>query len=227
MKEYQVRTLKLETQVTVQARMKVVLSNFVLQDLAAKGILTWQEAWDTHLNTCARYGLRADTDTWLTGRVDPDADRSLGSRLPRRIQCESCGRCYGHKTWHSSTPNRADVWECPTNYAKRGTCKTPHIYQTVLLGTLAKTFHTLINRDDQVRHTVTALVAARAGQPVEEIGAAVHDVMLDAHPALHLPDFLCVFEGACVLTYHRVGFVFVTGDVVTLDLPAGWTPTSC
>ena len=221
------RTLKLETQVTVQARMKVALSNFVLQNLAAKGILTWQEARDTHLNTCARYGLRADTDTWLTGRVDSDADRSLGLRLSRRIQCESCGRCYGHKTWHSGTPNRADVWECPTNYAKRGTCNTPHIYQTVLLGTLAKTFQTLINRDNQVRSAVAALVAAHAGQPVEEIGAAVHDVMLDAHPVLHLPDFLSVFEGACVLTDHRVGFVFVTGDVVTLDLPAGWTPTGC
>ncbi|MDU5263536.1 MAG: hypothetical protein E6176_14060, partial [Clostridium celatum] len=62
---------------------------------------------------------------------------------------------------------------------------------------------------------------------VEEIGAAVHDVMLDTHPVLHLPDFLSVFEGACVLTDHRVGFVFGTGDVVTLDLPGGWTPTGC
>ena len=227
MKEYQLRTLKLETQVTVQARMKVALSNFVLQNLAAKGILTWQEAWDTHLNTCARYGLRADTDTWLTGRVDPDADRSLGLRLSRRIQCEGCGRCFGHKTWHSGTPNRADVWECPTNYAKRGTCKTPHIYQTVLLGTLAKTIQALIHRDEQVRRAVAALAATHVGRPVEEIGAAVHDVMTDAHPVFHLPDFLSVFEGACVLTDHRVGFVFVTGDVVTLDLPAGWTPTRC
>ncbi|MGQ4537060.1 hypothetical protein ACUH94_00785 [Dermabacteraceae bacterium P7074] len=81
------RTLKLETQVTVQARMKVALSHFIVQNLAAKGMLTWQETWDTHLNICARYGLRADPDTWLSGRIAPDADRSLGLRLSRRIQC--------------------------------------------------------------------------------------------------------------------------------------------
>lgn len=217
-------TLKLEPQVTAQTRMVGALSNFILQNLAAKRILAWQDAWNTHLDNCARYGLRTDSDAWLEGRVDPDADRPFGLRLSRRIQCESCGRCFGHKTWHSGTPNCADVWECPTNYAKRGTYKTPHIYQTVLLGVLAKTFQALINRDRQVRTAVATLVAARAARPVEKVEAAIRGVAMDAHPVLHLPGFLSVFDGACVLTDNRLGYVFTTGDAVTLELPRGWTP---
>lgn len=218
---------KPETQVTAQTRMMGALSSFVLQNLASKGILAWPEAWDIHLSVCARYSLRADTDTWLTGRIDPGTNRSLGLRLSRRIQCEDCGRRFGHRTWHSGTPNRADVWECPTNYARRETCKTPHIYQTVLLGTLVKTFQALINRDDQIQVEVAATVATHAGRPFDEVKAAIHEVLTDVHPVLHLPDFLSVFEGACVLNDNRLGFVFVTGDAVTLDLPVGWTPTRC
>ncbi|MGV0376115.1 zinc ribbon domain-containing protein [Corynebacterium hadale] len=71
---------------------------------------------------------------WLGTRVDPRGYNSFGKRLSRKIACGDCGRPFGHKTWHSDTPNRVDVWECPTNYVKRGTCTTiSHLYQEVLL----------------------------------------------------------------------------------------------
>ena len=37
--------------------------------------------------------------------------------------------------------------------------------------------------------------------------------------ALHIPDFRAVLEGGCMLTDGRLGFVFITGEAVTLDLP--------
>ncbi len=42
--------------------------------------------------------------------------------------------------------------------------------------------------------------------------------------ALHIPDFLAVLEGGCMLTDGRLGFVFITGETVTLDLPQRWSP---
>ena len=42
--------------------------------------------------------------------------------------------------------------------------------------------------------------------------------------ALHIPDFLAVPEGGCMLTDGRLGFVFITGEAVTLDLPQRWSP---
>lgn len=42
--------------------------------------------------------------------------------------------------------------------------------------------------------------------------------------AIHIPDFLAVLEGGCMLTDGRLGFVFVTGEAVTLDLPQRWSP---
>lgn len=42
--------------------------------------------------------------------------------------------------------------------------------------------------------------------------------------ALHIPDFLAVLEGGCTLTDGRLGFVFITSEAVTLDLPQRWSP---
>ena len=50
---------------------------------------------------------------WLGTRVDPRGYKSFGKRLSRKIVCGDCGRPFGHKTWHSGTPNRGDVWGVP------------------------------------------------------------------------------------------------------------------
>lgn len=42
--------------------------------------------------------------------------------------------------------------------------------------------------------------------------------------SLFLPDFLAIVEGGMVLTSNQLGFIFTTGEAVTLDLPKGWTP---
>lgn len=42
--------------------------------------------------------------------------------------------------------------------------------------------------------------------------------------ALHIPDFLATLEGGYILTDGRLGFVFITGEVVTLDLSRHWSP---
>ena len=44
---------------------------------------------------------------------------------------------------------------------------------------------------------------------------------------LHIPDFLVMLEGGCMLTDGRLGFVFITGEDVTLDLPQRWSPVMC
>ena len=54
---------------------------------------------------------------------------------------------------------------------------------------------------------------------------------LYAVPALAGAGLVVLLHEAGALTtltaWAAVGFVFVTGDAVTLDLPAGWTPTRC
>lgn len=84
---------------------------------------------------------------WLVTRVDPHGYKFSGKRLSRKIVSGDCGRAFGHKTWHSGTPNRVDVWECPTNYAKRGTCTTSHPYREVLLVKMAETLQVLAGRN--------------------------------------------------------------------------------
>lgn len=64
-----------------------------------------------------------------------------------KIVCGDCGRAFGHKTWHSGTPNRVDVWKCPTNYVKRGTCATSHLYQEVLLAKMGEALQVLAGRN--------------------------------------------------------------------------------
>ena len=61
---------------------------------------------------------------------------------------------------------------------------------------------------------------------IDTLLAAI-DTLLAAPPtqlALHIPDFLAVLEGGCMLTDGRLGFVFITGEAVTLDLPQRWSP---
>ena len=51
---------------------------------------------------------------------------------------------------------------------------------------------------------------------------AAIDKLLTAPPTqitLPLPHFLAVLEGGCMLTDGRLGFVFITGEAVTLDFP--------
>ena len=39
------------------------------------------------------------------------------------------------------------MWECPTNYVKRGTCTTSHLYQEVLLVKMAEALQVLAERN--------------------------------------------------------------------------------
>lgn len=39
------------------------------------------------------------------------------------------------------------MWECPTNYIKRGTCATSHLYQEVLLVKMAEALQVLAERN--------------------------------------------------------------------------------
>lgn len=41
--------------------------------------------------------------------------------------------------------------------------------------------------------------------------------------ALHIPDFLATLEGGYILTDGRLGFVFITSEIVTLDFPQNWS----
>lgn len=144
-----------------------------------------------------------------------------------KIICGDCGRPFGQKTWHSGAPNRVDGWECPTNYVKRGTCATSHLYQEVLLVKMAEALQVLAGRNGTaVDMAVDSLRAVGVRRRPSALRAAVDTILTTSptQPTLHIPDFLAVLEGGCMLTDGRLGFVFLTGEAVTLDLPQRWSP---
>lgn len=209
---------------TVQARLTYRLASFLLENLAAGHTVEWMDAFHAQRHAAEALGIADRELPWLGTRVDPRGYKSFGKRLSRKIVC---GRPFGHKTWHSGTPNRVDVWECPTNYVKRGTCTTSHLYQEVLLVKMAEALQVLAGRNRAaVDQAVDSLCATGVQRRPSTLHTAI-DKLLTESPtqlALHIPDFLAVLEGGCMLTDGRLGFVFITGEAVTLDLPQRWSP---
>lgn len=207
--------------VTVQARLTYRLTSFLLENLAAGHTVEWMDAFRAQRHVAETLGIADRELPWLGARVDPRGYKSFGKRLSRKIVCSDCGRPFGHKTWHSGTPNRVDVWECPTNYVKRGTCATSHLYQEVLLVKMAEALQVLAGRNHTaVDMAVDSLRATGVRRRPSTLHTAI-DLLLAAPPTqitLPLPDFLAVLEGGCMLTDGRLRFVFITGEVVTLDL---------
>lgn len=216
---------------TVQARLAYRLTSFLLENLAAGHTVEWMDAFRAQRHIAETLGIADRELPWLATRVDPRGHKSFGRRMSRKIVCGDCGRTFGHKTWHSGTPNRVDVWECPTNYIKRGTCATSHLYQhlyqEVLLVKMAEALQVLAGRNRAaVDQAVDSLQSTGVRRRPSTLRAAI-DKLLTAPPtqlALHIPDFLAVLEGGCMLTDGRLGFVFITGEAVTLDLPQRWSP---
>lgn len=110
---------------TVQARLTYRLASFLLENLAAGYTVEWMDAFRAQRHAASVLKITERELPWLGTRVDPQGHRSFGRRMSGKIVCGDCGRAFGHKTWHSGTPNRVDVWECPTNYVKRGTYHQP------------------------------------------------------------------------------------------------------
>ncbi|MDY3678222.1 MAG: zinc ribbon domain-containing protein [Actinomyces urogenitalis] len=128
---------------TVQARLTYGLASFLLENLAAGYTVEWMDAFRAQRHTASVIKIAERELSWLATRVDLQGHRSFGRRMSGKIVCGDCGREFGHKIWHSGTPNRGDVWECPTNYVKRGTCATSHLYQEVLLAKMGEALQVL------------------------------------------------------------------------------------
>lgn len=203
------------------------LTNFLLENLAAQKTIEWMDAFRAHRHSAETLAITDRELQWLATRGDPQSHRSFGRRLSGKIICGDCGRAFGHKTWHSGTPNRVDVWECPTNYVKRGTCVTTHLYQEVLLVKMDEAMQVLAGRNSTaVDMAVDGLQSTGVRRRPSTLRTVV-DTILTAPPtqlALHIPDFLAILEWGCMLADGRLGFVFVTGEAVTLDLPQRWSP---
>lgn len=212
---------------TVQVRLAYRLTSFLLENLATGHTVEWMDAFRAQRHVAETLAIADRELPWLATRVDPKGHRSFGLRMSGKIICGDCGRTFGHKTWHSGTPNRADVWECPTNYIKRGTCATSHLYQEVLLVKMAEALQALAERNRAaVDQAVDSLQSTGMRRRPSTLRTAI-DKLLTESPtqlALHIPDFLAVLEGGCMLTDGRLGFVFITGEAVTLDLPQRWSP---
>lgn len=212
---------------TVRNRMQYRLTSFLLENLASRGTVEWMEAFSAQRLAGVRLGVTERELPWLTSRFDPQAHKSFGVRMSRKIICGDCGRAFGHKVWHAGTSNRVDVWECPTNYVKRGTCETKHLYQHVLQMKITEAMAVLARRISEASSLACdCLHEAGAKRRPSTLRKRVDDI-LATHPSqltIHLPDFLSVLEGGCMLTDGRLGFVFITGDAVTLQLPVRWTP---
>lgn len=212
---------------TVQVRLTDRLTSFFLENLAAGHTIEWMDAFRAQRHAAETLGIEDRELPWLATRVDPQGHKSFGRRMSGKIICGDCGRTFGHKTWHSGTPNRVDVWECPTNYIKRGTCSTSHLYQEVLLVKMAEALQVLAVRNRAaVDQVVDSLRATGVRRRSSTLRCGI-DMLLTEPPtqlALHIPDFLAVLEGGCMLADSRLGFVFITGEAVTLDLPQRWSP---
>lgn len=180
---------------TVQARLTYRLTSFLLENLAAGYTVEWMDAFHAQRHAAEALGIADRELPWLGTRVDPRGYKSFGKRLSRKIVCGDCGRPFGHKTWHSGTPNRVDVWECPTNYVKRGTCTTSHLYQEVLLVKMAEALQVLAGRNSTaVDQAVDSLQSTGARRRPSTLHTAI-DKLLTESPtqlALHIPDFLAM-----------------------------------
>lgn len=207
---------------SAKRRMHYRLSCFLLHNLVLHEELTWREADVVHTELARILKL----DSWAHGRVDYDAERSFGRRLSGMIECEDCGLMYGHKTWHSGTPNRADVWECPTNHKKRGSCKPGHLYEAVLKEKLLEAMLEMSRRTPQVwallMGALTTVRPQTKSTHLNKIVERIYASELDCH--IFLPDILDIVEGGCMLNDKRLGFVLISSEAVTLTLPALWTP---
>lgn len=147
--------------------------------------------------------------------------------MSRKIVRGDCGRPFRHKTWHSGTPNRVGAWECPTNYVKRGTCATSHHCQEVLLVKMGEALQVLAGRNRAaIDQAVDSLQSTGVRRRPSTLHTAINKLLTESATqlALHIPDFLAVLEGGCMLTDGRLGFLFITGEAVTLDLPQRWSP---
>ncbi|BDY02663.1 MAG: zinc ribbon domain-containing protein [Cutibacterium avidum] len=219
--------MKYDDQPTVQTRMDYRLTNFLLENLAAQNTVEWMDAFRAHRYAAETLGIADRELPWLATRVDPQGHKSFGRRMSGKIICGDCIRAFGHKTWHSGTPNRVDVWECPTNYVKRGTCATSHLYQEVLLVKMAEAMQVLAGRNSTaVDQTVDSLRAAGVRRRPSTLHTAIEKLLAvpPTQLALHIPDLLAVLDDGCMLADGRLGFVFITGEAVTLDLPQRWSP---
>lgn len=122
-------------------------------------------------------------------------------------------------------PDRGDVWECPTNYVKRG---LGTLYQEVLLVKMTEALQVLAGRSS------TAIDQALDSLAVNGCAATTIDA---PHGDRRAPDRIA--DPACAphaglpchaggrlpaITDGRLGFVFITGEAVTLDLPQHWSP---
>ena len=119
------------------------------------------------------------------------------------------------------------MWECPTNYVKRGTCTTSHLYQEVLLVKMAEALQVLAGRNSTaVDQAVDSLQSTGARRRPSTLRAAIEKLLTESPTqlAFHIPDFLAVLDGGCTLTDGRLGFVFITSEAVTLVLPQRWSP---
>ena len=72
-----------------------------------------------------------------------------------------------------------------------------------------------------VDQAVDSLRATGVRRRSSTLRAAINAILTSppTQLALHIPDFLAVLEGSCMLTDGRLGFAFITGEAVTLDLP--------
>ncbi len=143
-----------------------------------------------------------------------------------KIVCGDCGRT----ATRPGTPVPRTGSTCGSVrpiYVKRGTCATSHLYQDVLLAKMSEALQVLAGRNRAaVDLTLDSLRAMGARRRPSTLHAAI-DKLLTESPtqlAFDIPDFLAVLEGGCRLTDGRLGFVFITGEAVTLDLPQRWSP---
>lgn len=165
---------------TVQARLTYRLTSFLLENLAAGYTVEWMDAFHAQRHAAEALGIADRELPWLGTRVDPRGYKSFGKRLSRKIVCGDCGRPFGHKTWHSGTPNRVDVWECPTNYVKRGTCTTSHLYQEVLLVKMAEALQVLAGRNSTaVDQAVDSLQSTGARRRPSTLHTAIDKLLTE------------------------------------------------
>lgn len=191
---------------------------WLLRNLIIRGACTFHEAEVARLQIAEALG-------WIHALTEPTWEGphvlASGSYLRQHhgyLWCGHCGEPYGRKRWHPGTPHDAFVFECPTDYRKRGTCSTPHIYQDHLKSR-ANLLMQKLCRNSDIPDLITRALPATA-EAIRRILAARPDRAL-----FQLEDVLAQVGCATVASTTRIIVETTTGETITIPLVRGWTPS--
>lgn len=97
--------------------------------------------------------------------LHPDRNSSSFTLFANQIRCADCGGTYGRQYWHSTTYNNP-VWKCNHKHLHHGDCRTPHLYEVLLIGAFRDVIQILYDNYPQVQEDCLATINRHCKYPI-------------------------------------------------------------